>query len=67
MLEAELQLEKLYNEQELQKREKEITEHKKELESVRKELEIEKQKSPTLRQVALYANTHSKCMAVCIN
>ena len=53
VLEAELKLEKMSKEQELQKREKEITEHKKELESVRKELEREKQRPPALQEVAL--------------
>ena len=51
MLEAKLTLEKMSNEQKLQKREKEITEHKKELESVRKELEREKQKPPAMQEV----------------
>ena len=53
VLEAELKLEKMSKNQELQKREKEITaEHKKELESVRKELEREKQTPPALQEVA---------------
>ena len=53
VLEAELKLEKMSKNQELQKREKETTaEHKKELESVRKELEREKQTPPALQEVA---------------
>ena len=54
MLEAELRLEKLLKEEELQEREKEITEQRKELESVRKELEREKQKPPVSQEVAFW-------------
>ena len=52
VLEAELKLEKMSNNQEMQKREKEVTEYKRELELVKKELETEKQKPPTLQEVA---------------
>ena len=52
VLEAELKLEKMSNNQEMQKREKEVTEYKRELELVKKELEMEKQKPPALQEVA---------------